>query len=237
VLDEALALLADSYDPDRDYGVVLASRDWHPGVIGIVASRLVERIHRPVVLVALDGDTGRGSARSIAGFHLARALESCEEHLVRYGGHARAAGLDVRASRLDDFRAAFAEEARRHLADTPLRPELKIDLEVELEETDEEVHRLVEYFGPFGIGNPRPVFLARGVRPAGPARVVGSGHLKLQISQGKRRLEAIGFGLADRIRPDRVAEAALDVVFQLRENHYRGRTTLQARLLDIRPSE
>ena len=237
VLDEALALLAQSYDPERDYGVVLASRDWHPGVIGIVASRLVERIHRPVVMVALDGDTGRGSARSISGFHLARALESCEEHLVRYGGHARAAGLDVQARRLDDFRAAFAEEARRHLADAPLRPELEIDLEVDLGEADEDVHRFVEYFGPFGVGNPRPVFLARGVRPAVPARVVGSGHLKLQLSQGEDRLEAIGFGLADRIRPDRLAEGPLDIVFQLRENHYRGRTTLQARLLDVRSAE
>ena len=237
MLDEALALLSESYSPERDYGVVLASEGWHPGVIGIVASRVVERIHRPVVLVALDGESGRGSARSIAGLHLAQTLERCRDHLVRFGGHARAAGMDLRAADLEDFRAAFAREARHALEDAPLRPELRIDLEVELGDVDDDVHRYLEYFGPFGIGNPRPVLLARGVRTAGPSRVVGSGHLKMQLVQGPHRLEAIGFGLAERIRPDDMGEGPLDVVFQVRENHYRGRRTLQARLLDVRPAE
>jgi len=186
-----------------------------------------------VVMVAMDGASGRGSARSIGGFHLADALEACGDHLVRYGGHARAAGLDVERSRLQEFVRAFQEEARRALEGAPLRPSIRIDLELRLTDATEELRRYLEYFGPFGVGNPRPVFLARGVRSSG-AREVGSGHLKLVLEEDGRRLEAIGFGLAERIPPERVGDGPVDAVFQLRENVYRGRRSLQARLLDLR---
>ncbi len=232
---EALALLGESYDPAEDYGVVLASEGWHPGVIGIVASRVVDRIHRPVVMVALDGEKGRGSARSISGFHLADALEACAGHLERFGGHEKAAGMDLTREALPDFREAFRAEARRRLEGRSLRPTLEVDLELSLAEADDELHRFLRYVGPFGIGNPRPVFAARGVEAAAP-REVGTGHLKLTLVQDDRRLEAIGFGLAERIRPGELGGGLLDAAFQLRENVYRGRRTLQARLLDLRPA-
>ena len=129
-LEQALELLSKTFQPERDYGVVLAAEGWHPGVIGIAASRVVERIHRPVVMVALDGAHGRGSARSIPGFHLHEAITACSAHLDRFGGHAQAAGMDVTVAQLPAFRAAFEAEARRRLEGHDLRPRLRIDLEI-----------------------------------------------------------------------------------------------------------
>jgi len=234
ILGEALARLETSYDPGRDYGIVLEGEGWHPGVIGIVASRIVERVHRPTVLLAFDGETGKGSARSIPGFHLARALEGCAEHLERFGGHAQAAGMEVRRDRLDAFREAFRDRARRELEDRELRPRLRIDLELPLRHATPELHDRLRFVGPFGIGNPRPVFLARGVSTSGRAREVGKGHLKLRLTDGNGTLDAIGFGLARRIPPGSLDGSPVDVAFQLRENEYRGHRTLQARILDLK---
>lgn len=234
-LAEALALLAGSYDPERDYGVVLAGEGWHPGVIGIVASRVAERIHRPAILVALEGGRGRGSARSIPGFHLLDAVTACSDHLDRFGGHAQAAGMDVDARVVDDFREAFREEARRRLESQELRPVLRPDLELRLPEVTDEFVRYLQYTAPFGVGNRRPLFLSRGARIE-DARVVGSGHLKVRVRQDGRSLDGIGFGLAGRISPAQVSGGDMDVAYSLEENHYRGRVSLQARVRDIRPS-
>jgi single-stranded-DNA-specific exonuclease len=235
-LDEALGILADGYDPAQDYGIVLAAPGWHPGVIGIVASRVVERVHRPVVLIALDEEAGRarGSGRSIRGFHLHEALDSCASHLERFGGHRQAAGLEIRPDRVPAFREAFNDYARARLGPDDLEVEVEIDLEVTLGEADQELHDLLRHFGPFGIRNPAPVFAARGVRVAGAPRVVGDGHLKLELSQGGTRLAAIGFRMADRIAALDLPHRELDVAFQLQENSWNGRTELQARLVDLR---
>jgi single-stranded-DNA-specific exonuclease len=233
----ALEQLAETYDPASDFGLVLASEDWHPGVVGIVASRVAERVHRPTVLVALDGDRGRGSARSIPGFDLLAAIQSSGHLLERFGGHRQAAGMEVRADRLDAFREAFNREARRILEGASLQPVLEPELEVELAEMTEELARYMKHLGPHGIGNRRPVFLARGAELAGPAKVVGTNHLKLRLRQGGRILEAIGFGLADRISPRDLGGGSLDVAFQLQENEYRGVKSLQANLKDIRIQE
>ena len=236
MLDEALALLERDYDPARDYAVVLAREGWHPGVIGIVASRVVERIHRPTVLIALEpgGGPSRGSARSIRGFHLYHALRACADHLERFGGHRSAAGMEIRPERIEAFRADFNARAREALTPEDLAPEVEIDLELPLHRADEELYRLLRHFGPFGVGNPSPVLAARGVRVAGSPRVVGDGHLKLELSQEGARLGAIGFRMADRLKEIDRARGAIDVAFQLQENHWNGRVELQARLIDLR---
>jgi len=235
-LDEALEQLARSFDPTRDFGVVLAGEGWHPGVIGIVASRVVERIHRPVVVIALDGDRGRGSARSIPGVHLHEALQGCAGHLERFGGHRQAAGMDVAASGIDAFREAFNGQVRDQLSGSPPVPRLGCGTFLALEQADDDLHRLLEYMAPFGIGNPRPVFQVRGVEIAGVPREVGDGHLKLTLREGAGQLDAIGFGLARRRPPEGLRGARVDAVFQLRMHEYRGRSSLQARLLDLRPA-
>ncbi len=244
-LAEALERLAGRYDPARDMGVVLEGEGWHPGVIGIVASRVVERIHRPVVLVALEGGRGRGSARSIPGVHLYEALHGCAGLLERFGGHRQAAGLDVRADRLEAFRTAFDDRVRAQLGGRPPVPRIGAEIPLPVSEATDELLRFVEYMAPFGMGNPRPVFWARGAEVAGAPRVVGDGHLKLRLREadpgaGGRRpraeLDAIGFGLAHRRPPEAVGSGSVEALFRLRTNTFRGRTTLQAQLLDLRPS-
>ena len=238
-LEQALDLLADGFRPERDYGVVLAAEGWHPGVIGIAASRVVERIHRPVVMVALDGGRGRGSARSIPGFHLHAAITACAPHLERFGGHAQAAGMDLSAGALPAFRTAFAEEARRRLEGTDLRPRLRIDLELPEAPVDMRLLDLLEYVGPHGIGNPRPVYLIRNAE-ALAATVVGKGHLRMRLRKGPLRLDAIGFDLAERWPPgsiDALRDRRIDVVLQLLLDHWRGEPRVQARIVDLRPAE
>jgi single-stranded-DNA-specific exonuclease len=205
-------------------------------VIGIVASRVVEVLHRPTVLIALnaDGSRGRGSARSIPAFHLYNALHSCAHHLDRFGGHKYAAGLDIQANRIPAFRAELQAYAYDHLTPDDLIPELDYDLEVRLPEANAELHRLLRHFGPYGVGNPAPVFIARGVNVAGYPREVGDGHAKLDLRQDGARLDAIGFRMAAQLRELDVTRGAIDVAFQLQVNRWNGYESLQARLLDVR---
>ncbi len=232
-LEEALSLLEASFDPARDFGVVLAGEGWHPGVIGIVASRVVERIHRPAVLLALGDDGARGSARSIPGFHLYDALAECSHLFRRFGGHKQAAGMDVDLERVDEFREAFNLEARRRLEGDDLRPTLRTDLGIHLAQADLDLIHWLEYLGPHGMGNPRPVFLARDVRVE-QAREVGTGHLKASLRQGAGTLDAIGFGLASLHPPETLAGRAHDVAFRLERNEWRGVSRVQANLVGLR---
>jgi single-stranded-DNA-specific exonuclease len=235
-LDQALEILATTFEPERDYGVVLAAEGWHPGVIGIAASRVVERIHRPVVMVALDGPRGRGSARSIPGFHLHDALAACSTHLDRWGGHAQAAGMYVAAAALPSFRDAFAAEARRRLTGAELRPRLRIDLELPDERVEMRLLEMLQYVGPHGIGNARPVFLLSGAT-AFAARPVGKGHLKLKLSKDAVRLDAIAFGLAERWVPEALEGRRVDVALQLTLDEWTGERRVRARVLDLRLAE
>jgi single-stranded-DNA-specific exonuclease len=234
-LAEALELLEREYDADRDYGVVLAAEGWHPGVIGIVASRVVERIHRPTVLLALDGEKGRGSARSIPGFHLYDALAACREHMGRFGGHAQAAGMDMARASVPALREAFNAEARRRLLPDDLQPMLRADLEIDLAEVDLGLLHWLEYLGPHGIGNARPVFFARAVRLE-RARVLKEAHLKVSLRAGSGVLDGIGFGLAARHPPEALDGGLHDVLLRLERNEWRGVARPQARILDLRPS-
>jgi single-stranded-DNA-specific exonuclease len=234
ILDEALDHLARRYDPARDFGIVLEGEGWHPGVIGIVASRVVDRVHRPAVLLAVDGEKARGSARSIPGVHLYEAVKGCSELLTRFGGHRQAAGMDLSRDRIPAFRAAFNREVRAQLDGRAPRPVLRGDAPLALEEATDELHHFLRYLGPFGMGNPRPVFWTRGASLVGSPRVVGTNHLKLGLRAGNGRLDAIGFGLAERVDPAGLGRGPLQLLFQLRENEYRGVRSLQARLLDLR---
>jgi single-stranded-DNA-specific exonuclease len=236
-LKEALAGLEVGYDPDRDRGVVLAGEGWHAGVIGIVASRLVERLHRPVVVVALDGGAdAKGSGRSIRAFDLYEAMRACAGHLVRFGGHRVAAGCSIRPERVDEFRDAFNARACAALGDHDLVPEVRVDLELELGHCDADLARMLRHAGPFGSGNPAPVFAVRSVAVDG-LRVVGQGHLKLTLAARGTRLDAIGFGMGALASEPGFGASLVDAAFRLEENHYRGRTSLQARIVDLRPAE
>jgi single-stranded-DNA-specific exonuclease len=240
ILEEALALLERSYDPAADYGLVLSAPGWHPGVIGIVASRVVEHVHRPVILIAEDAESGRGrgSARSIPAFDLYAGVHACAPLLERYGGHRQAAGLDVRLDRIDELRRRFNEHARAVLTPDDLVPEVFVDLEIGLHEANAELHRLMRHCGPFGLGNPQPVFVVRNAGIAGYPQEVGGGqHIKLMLAQGETRLPAIGFRMADRLRSIDFSRTRLDAAFHLHEDRWNGRARLQARLVDVRAAE
>lgn len=238
MLDQALEALASSFEPGRDRAVVLSGGDWHPGVIGIVASRVVERIHRPTFLLSVDPKTGRarGSGRSIPGFDLVAALRECAPLLDRFGGHRMAAGLDIPEERIGEFRAALNRVATERINEEALTPVTSYDLDLPLRLADADLQRFFRHAGPFGIGNPTPAFLARGVSLEGPPRIVGRDHLRLRLVQDGARLAAIGFRMAD--RAEALARAsALDIVYQLHEDEYRGRRRIQAKLVDVRGSE
>jgi single-stranded-DNA-specific exonuclease len=223
----------DALDLDESVGLVIAEPGWHPGVIGIVASRVVEEVCRPTVLVALEGDLGKGSGRSIPAFDLHAALSSCRDLFLRFGGHRAAAGVTIERSRVDTFAERFNEVARQALAPDDLMPELRIDLDVPLADATMELEALLRHFEPFGLGNPAPVFVARGVRIVGPPRTVGQGHLKLRLEQEGALLDAIGFGLgglAEGLRQN----ARVDVAFRLELDEWEGAPRLQARLADVR---
>lgn len=234
-LDEVLASLEARYDPERDFGVVVAGDGWHPGVIGIVASRVVERVHRPVVLIALGPDGGRGSCRSIPDFHLHEALQACSTHLERFGGHRQAAGLDIDPARIPAFTADFNAEARRRMEGEKPRPRRRADADIDLAVVDTSLVHWLGYLGPHGIGNPGPVFRAVGVALDG-VREVGTNHLKATLRSGTARLDAIGFGMWERFSTRGLDEGLWDALFRLEENEWRGRVSVQAKLIDLRRS-
>jgi single-stranded-DNA-specific exonuclease len=231
MLEEALERVENG--GELEPGIVLEGDGWHPGVVGIVASRVVERFGRPTFLIAFDGEIGRGSGRSISRFDLHAALGECHELLERYGGHQMAAGLTIRRERLGEFRARFADVARRTLSPEDLGPEQRVDLEIQLSEATPELERLARYLEPTGSGNPSPVLGVRGARLARRS-VVGGGHLKGVLEAGDARLAAIGFQWADRAAG--LGDGPVDVAFRLETNEWQGIATLQARLCAIAPS-
>lgn len=233
ILVAAEAQLGGALGPD-DRAIVLAADDWHPGVIGIVASRLVERYARPTFLVAWEGDVGRGSGRSVSGFDLHAALRRVGHCLEKFGGHTMAAGLTVRRDRFEEFRIAFLGVARELLAPEDLVPAQRVDLELPLADLSDDLERLMRHLEPCGMGNPAPVFGVRGAR-AVDARRVGTNHLRFVLDDGSGALPAIGFQVADRVSEDWLAHP-LDVAFRLERDEWQGRSTLQARVATIAPS-
>ncbi len=232
MLEEAIAMVeGDGTYPARR-SIVLASASWHQGVVGIVASRIVERYHRPTILIALDEDgNGKGSGRSIPGFHLLNALNSCSENLVRYGGHQYAAGIGLTADKLQAFSAAFESAAVLLLGDKELVPTLDVDAVLFPDDVNPDLIEELKRMEPFGAGNPEPTFMMRGLK-AVDRRVVGDGHLKLRLSAKGFVFNAIAFRQADCL-----TDGLIDVAFFPELNVWNNSTSIQLRIKDIRPAE
>ncbi len=233
MLEEALTQVEEQGGTQAS-GLVLAGDAWHPGVVGIVASRVVERFGRPTFLVAFDGETGRASGRSISRFDLHAALVQCGDLLERFGGHHMAAGLTIRRDRLEAFRERFNGIVAGQLSPEELGPEQRVDIELPLGEASDELERLGRHLEPTGAGNPGPVFGVRGVR-FGQKRRVGNGHLKGILEDGTARLACIGFSWADRV--PWLGEAPVDVAFRLESDDWNGAPSLQAKLVCLAPTE
>ncbi len=236
ILDEAIELVDKTLNP-ADAAIVLGAETWHPGVIGIVASRLVDRYGRPTFLIGWDeaGEFGRGSGRSIPGFDLHGALHKVGTHLEKYGGHTMAAGFTIRRDKFDDFRVAFLGVAGELLTPDDLAPSQRVDLELPLAEVSPDLERLIRHLEPCGAGNPAPVFGVRNARAVG-ARRVGTNHLRFTLDDGSGLLPAIGFRWADEVPEDWLTNP-LDVAFRLERDDWQGRTTIQAKVASLAPSD
>lgn len=234
ILREALDLVEQTVDLEKDRAICLASDQWHPGVIGIVASRVVEKYYRPTVLIALEGDEGKGSGRSISGFNLYQALEDCQEHLIRFGGHKYAAGLTIDISRVEVFRECLNKIATERINPELMIPSLKIDIRIGLEEIGEPLLASLSELAPFGPQNMRPVMMASGLEVVGYPRVVGKNHLKFKVRQNDRALDVIAFNQGERLGDLQVGKPVLSLAFVLEENRWQGRSSLQLRAKDIK---
>ncbi len=217
--------------------IVLASRGWHQGVVGIVAARLVERFHRPAILIALNDDgIGRGSARSIAGINVFEAIAQCRDSLDAFGGHAAAAGLTIREDRIPEFRTRLAEAMQGPLSSPASRPRLICDAEVEPRGFSPAAVRELGRLGPFGSGNPEPTLVLRNLRVAS-ARIVGTNHLKLAVTgRSGPRLDAIGFKMGSLESRGMSRSEPIDVACALDVNVWNGTERVQLRLKDVRAS-
>jgi single-stranded-DNA-specific exonuclease len=232
--EEALSMIDREIDLERTCTIVLASADWHPGVIGIVASRIIEKIYRPTILISFDGNIGKGSARSIQGFDLYSALKECKEDLIGFGGHKYAAGLKIERENLERFRKHFDEVTDKTLTPDQLVPILRIDGEVPLSQIDEPLYRLLNLFAPFGPQNMKPVLVCRSVEVVGTPRVVGHNHLKFKVRQQGKIFEAIGFGMGELIYRIAPGEPNLDLAYVLEKNEWEGNSKFQLRVRDLK---
>jgi single-stranded-DNA-specific exonuclease len=233
-LDEALAELDHAFDPARDVGVVLARDGWHPGVIGIVASRVVERIARPTFLVALDGDVGKGSGRSVPQCNLHQALAQCAAHLDKWGGHRMAAGLTVHRNRLELFREAFNAACAAQVDPVELVPTQRIDAVLTLADLSYELERWLRALEPTGMGNPGPVFGVEHLALAGAPRPVGEHHVRLTLTDDSGRLPTVGWNVREEVeRLVGTTPGPLRAALRLERDSYLGRETLEGRLVAL----
>jgi single-stranded-DNA-specific exonuclease len=232
-LAEASRRVEDELDWPHCSSILLWSNHWHPGVIGIVASRLVERYQRPTVLVALQGERGRGSGRSLPGLDLNRLLASCSDLLETYGGHAIAAGLTVRQDRLPELRSRIETLVRERLEPEDTVPRLWLDGELRFAECDLDLVHWLERMSPHGLGNTEPVFSITGAVIDHVAAVGGGKHLRLRVHDATRSAEAIGFGFGERAAQLR-AGGTCDLAFVPSRNEWMGETRVQLKLKDVR---
>ena len=230
----------DRFDPEADAALVLADRGWHKGVVGIVAGRLADRWHRPVVMIARDplqGGPAVGSVRSVPGFDVLAAVKACSGHLLGCGGHAAAAGLQVDDAKIDDFRRAFVAEVEARMPESLRRAQLTLDGETSLAALTLETAEQLERLAPFGEGNRRPLLCASGVTLAEPARTIGqSGKtLQLKLAQHGATIRGVAFGGGEWLPHLPAPGQPFHVAFRPKINEYRGRRTAEVEVVDWRP--
>ena len=225
---EALYLVEADSSLKQKSSLVLASPGWHKGLLGLVASRLVERFNKPTILLTQVEQHWEGSGRSFGTFDLYQALHSCREHLVRFGGHKQAAGLSLRKELLAAFRTAFESTVEEQMDPEDIRRTMKVDAMVHLEEINPELMAYFERMQPYGVGNPEPVFCCRDFQVESQQILKGC-HLQLRLRQGKARFGAIGFNF---ITSDHPPPAPESLLFSPRWNHWRGQQRIQLHIID-----
>jgi single-stranded-DNA-specific exonuclease len=234
-LEEAVAEIETAaIHPSAARSIVLAREGWHPGVIGIVASRLIERYYRPTVMITIENGQGKGSARAIAKFDIYQALRACQDLLLQFGGHKYAAGLTIAAENIPEFKRRFEAVCQEMIPEEDLIPKIKIESEISLDKITPDVVASLKRFAPFGPKNNRPNFFSRGLDVMDVPRIVGSNHLKFRAGQGGVSFEAIGFNLGQHINRLAHGGRPFEMVYAVEENEYNGRKSVQLRIKDLR---
>ena len=235
VVDEALLKVNAEADLKNENALVLANAGWHPGVVGIVASKIKEEFNRPTIIIALENGSGKGSARSVAGFDLYEALTACKTHLDDYGGHPMAAGLTLSNKKLEDFKKAFINFANERLTEENLQATLTLDSEIALQDITPCFMEFLDKLSPYGPGNIRPKFAIRNAEIAGAPKVIGKTgeHIRFKIRQGLKSCSAVGFGLSNKYEM-LITGQPVDIACVVETNEWQGNTSIQMNVRDIK---
>jgi single-stranded-DNA-specific exonuclease len=233
ITEHAYRIIEEDSTFAQKKATVLFNKEWHKGVIGIVASRLIEKYYRPTVILTESNGMATGSARSVDGFDLYNAIEQCADLLEQYGGHTHAAGLTMRVENVSAFTKKFEDFVASNIAESSLTPEIEYDTELQLKMITPRFFDVLKQFGPFGPGNMNPVFMSRDVWEVGDVMVVGQKHLKMSLTQdGDRIYKAIAFGMGEHY--DKVAEGrSFNMCYTIEENYFNGHVNLQLNIKDI----
>ncbi len=232
---EAMEMLAADPNNQNRKTTVLYNEYWHKGVVGIVASRLIETFYRPTIVLTKSGEYAAGSARSVAGFNLYEAIHACRAHLLGYGGHFAAAGMTLATNQIESFKAAFEAEVAKTITPDQLIPALTINAEINFKDITASLYNIIKQMEPFGPDNMRPVFVARNVKDAGFSKVVKDLHLRVVLKQEDIILSGIGFNIADKFSILQDGQP-IDIVFSIDENEWQGNTNLQLKVIDLLPA-
>lgn len=236
ITGEALTLINETGEWLERKSTVVYRSHWHKGVVGIVASRLIEHYYRPTIVLTQSGEFAAGSARSVPGFNLYEAVHACREHLIGYGGHFAAAGLTLEIDKIDAFRNKFEEIVSATIHPELLIPEIVIDAEINFSDIQWPFYNILQQMEPFGPENLRPVFVAKKVWNTGYSKIVKEEHIKFSLKQNTTVFTGIGFKMADKFHLLQMNKP-LDVVFKIDENEWNGNKTLQLRVIDLRLNE
>lgn len=236
ITDEALALIKGDELLINSKSTVVFRPHWHKGVVGIVASRLIEHFYRPTVVLTQSGEYAAGSARSVPGFNLYEAIHACKEHLIGYGGHFAAAGMTIELNKIEAFRNKFEEVVSTTIQPELLLPEIVIDADIKFQDITWSFHNIISQMEPFGPENPRPHFIVKNVFDTGHSRILKEQHLRFVLHQDNLKFTGIGFGMAEKL-PLLQMKKPVDIVFKIDENDWNGQRNLQLRMMDVRVSE
>ncbi|OQY02046.1 MAG: single-stranded-DNA-specific exonuclease RecJ [Bacteroidetes bacterium 4572_117] len=237
ITHEAIIEIKENDELINSKSTVLYNENWHKGVVGIVASRVIENFYKPTVILTKSNGVASGSARSVAGFNLYNAIEACSDLLESFGGHKHAAGLSLKVENIEKFRAKFESEVARTITPDQLTPKVKIDAGLNFKDITAKFYRIIKQFAPFGPENMSPVYITENVKDAGYSKAVGqeATHLSLDIKDGGNiRIRGIAFNLAEEYLPSIKQKKNFDICYSIEENEYMGRTSLQLRVKEIR---
>ena len=236
--NQAVEMIRRDPELQNRRSTILFDPDWHKGVIGIVASRLIENFYKPTIVLTLSDGLITGSARSIKGFDIYEAVDACSDLLEHFGGHTYAAGLSMKPERLDEFRRRFEDYAKEHMPDDLMVPEIEVDVELNLKDINTKFYRILKQFAPFGPGNMSPVFQTNDVIDTGEARIVGNNHLKMKVVQLEVNgypISSIAFQQGEHLENIKTGQP-FNICYHIEENEWNGRKSFQLNIKDIKPA-